>query len=289
MKQALVVGGDSVLGSALSEKLRQHQWNVLSTTRRKTSDPNNGFFLDLSQDPSFWKIPAHPDVGFLLAAITQVKECEKNPVLSSVVNVTNTLVLAQKLLEKNIFTVFSSSSLVLDGSVQYIGISAPVNPQVEYARQKAIVEAHLLKMKTSACVIRFPKIVNSHDVLFQGWIRDLKKGIPIFPFSDLNFSPISVGFATDVLVEVAKRKTCGLFQVSAEEQISYADAAFYLAKKLNISEKLIKPLSGKTQDPLLKLWPQYTILDSSDLIKKIGLKIPKIDNALDTILTDGMN
>src|SRR5689334_22327349 len=135
--RALIVGGDSLVGSALQAHCRKAGIAVDLTSRR----PGAGAIpLDLG-NPDFAPL-ARGDyrVAFLCAAVTSMQACQEQPEASRRINVDNTLELMRRLAGRGTHCVFLSSSQVFDGETPAPAEDAETCPKNEYGAQKLAVE-----------------------------------------------------------------------------------------------------------------------------------------------------
>src|SRR5690242_17201411 len=101
--RALIVGGDSLVGSALQVHCRNAGIAVDVTSRRPGGD---GIPLDLS-NPDFAPLArADYRVAFLCAAVTSMQACQEKPEASRRINVDNTLELMRRLAGRGTHLVF---------------------------------------------------------------------------------------------------------------------------------------------------------------------------------------
>jgi len=271
----LVVGSDGSIGRSLVTAFQASGKNVLQTTRNRNLVSVQKVFLDLSEDLRQWPLPTVPvKVAFICAAVTSQEKCRSEPEYSRRVNVEGTISLARRLVDSGCFVIFLSTNVVFDGKKPFAKGNDPVNPQSAYGRQKSEAEAKLLKMGDMLSIVRFSKVLSPDMPLFQGWIRDLKAGKEICPFSDMLFSPVPLAFAVEVLLKVAELQIPGIMQVSAAQEISYADMAVHIARKLGLDEKLIRPVSYL--ESLIERAPLHTTLDVSRLRSELGMIPPEV-------------
>src|SRR4029453_19308765 len=129
--RALVVGGDSLVGSELQVHCRKLGLAVDASSRRPGQAPGT-FFLDLG-DPDFTPLQrANYDVAFVCAAVTSMQACQSDPVRSRRINVDNPLSLMRGLADSGTPLVFLSSSQVFDGETPMPDEAAPTAPKNEY-------------------------------------------------------------------------------------------------------------------------------------------------------------
>ncbi|MGD9973844.1 MAG: NAD(P)-dependent oxidoreductase [Desulfatirhabdiaceae bacterium] len=244
----LIVGGDSVLGQNLVITCNRLGYRVYQTTRNKTKTGPRTGFLDMAEDPGLWQIPQEDfDAAIICAAVTSMQKCHDDPDATRHINVVRTVAVSKKLADLGIFVVFPSTNAVFDGNKPFAGLMDPVCPTTEYGRQKAESEKHILA--SGGAVVRLGKIVHPNMPLFRSWIADLKDGKIIRPFADLIFSPVSLEAAVNLILKITREKSGGIFQLSGQEDISYADAAKWFAARLGVKHSLIQPVSATTRSP----------------------------------------
>jgi dTDP-4-dehydrorhamnose reductase len=268
LQTVLVVGGDSVIGSALSQRLNHHGFLVTTSTRRRQKETrHNSVYLDLGQPASFDNINGHHyDSVVFCAAVAALKSCEENPQQTRRINVDGTIALADLLVQEGSHLVFISTNMVFDGKKPFARASDARNPITEYGRQKASVEEHLLLPFAKAAVIRFGKIVSPDFSLFADWIAKLRTGEKIYPYANKNMAPISLSLATEILCWLIISKKLGLYQFTASCDMTYEEAALRLAQ-LSCSDPLliesVTPPSINTYQGRSFFDPSFTTLEMS--------------------------
>lgn len=209
----LIVGGDSELGSALKARAPS-----IATSRR-----GNGLLLDLANDD--WYIPKGITAAVICAAITKLQACEADPEGTSRINVTQTLRLADRLLDRGIPVLFISSNHVFDGTIPFIPPDSPHSPVSEYGRQKA--KAELGFMERGCGILRFGKILSPNTPLIREWSEKIWSHQPIRAYSDLVMSPIYISEACEAIESVMGKS--GIYQLTGERDISYLEFAHRIA------------------------------------------------------------
>ncbi|HQU44981.1 MAG TPA: sugar nucleotide-binding protein, partial [Pirellulales bacterium] len=84
---------------------------------------------------------------------------------------------------------------------------------------------------------------------FAGWREALRQGDVVRPFSDVTIAPISLDFAVEVLLKVILERRTGVFQASAEVDVTYAEFARDLAEACGARRELVAPVA-KASTPL---------------------------------------
>lgn len=280
----LIVGGDSLLGGYLAERLKASGQMVLTTTRRPGRVSPAGIFLDLNQSLGDWQPPRQIDTAVICAAVTATDRCRRDPVGSRLVNVDQTVEVARRLAVRDVFTVFLSTNLVFDGRKPTCQPNDPICPVTEYGRQKAAAERLLLETLPSVAVVRLTKILSRSTPLIANWRRELADGRVIHPFEDMVLSPVSMDDALRVILAVAAGRKGGIWQVSADRDITYAQLANRLAEKMNVDPQLVQPIKASASGLTLEVVMPNTRLDTSRIQTEFGFEPIDAFKVIDTLI-----
>ncbi len=278
----LIVGGDSLIGQALDDCWTRKGKRVLKTSRRENALSETCFSLDLERDISSWRPPSSVSVAYLCVAISSLEECQKNSLQTALVNIHNTIKLAEILVSNGIHVIFPSSNRVYDGSCPFQKADNPTCPKTEYGRQKAEVERQLLAFPESVSIVRFTKIIHSNLPLLKGWIKLLQNGEGIHPFSDMVMSPISLSFAVNVLSRIAETGAMGITQVSGERDVTYEEIARFIARHMCADYNLVQPVKAQKGGLQHEDIPSHTTLDVTRLQMALGLHPRPVWSTIDS-------
>ena len=281
---SLVIGADGCIGKALADHLVCAGEMVLQTTRRGNTLSEKRVFLDLGQDISDWSPPCSVSVAYLCAGVSSLDVCRKAPEQSAIVNVHNTLTLARTLVARGIFVIFPSTDLVFNGSGPFREADDPVYPLTEYGRQKAEAERQLLALGHLISVVRFTKVLGPNMPLFKQWMQALRNHEVIHPFSDLILAPIPLSFAIQVLYRIGEKRLPGICQVSGEQDITYEQAARYIAQRLGVSLDLVQPVKSEEMGLQLEAIRSYSALDMARLRAEFEMQPPNVWLTIDATL-----
>ena len=282
---SIVIGGKGQLGSGLIRHIQKAGGHVHATyITKEQGTGTERSFLDLSGDVSLWAIPGKFTTAFLCAAVASTEICRTQPAASRKINVENTLTIARRLSETGAALFFPSTSLVFDGSIPLRYANDPVNPQCEYGCQKVETELGLASLTERVAIIRFTKIIGPAMPLMYNWIANLRQGKTIHPFSDMVLAPVSLRYAVKVIIAVMEKKSYGLWQVSAKEDVTYEQLARYVAGKKAVPQKLIQPVKAEQSGLKLETIPAHTTLDTSRLHDELGIEPPSVWETLDEVL-----
>jgi dTDP-4-dehydrorhamnose reductase len=252
---------DSTIGGALAARLCSGGVRVLGTSRRGRQEPDTEQ-LDL-ENHDVWRAPK-VDHAFLCAAVTSIEACERDPETTRVINVDAPVSLAERLLDRGAHVTFLSTNLVFDGSRAARRVDEPTCPVTAYGRQKAEAEEKLLALSKRVSVLRLTKVLGPNHQLLTGWAEDLSAGRAIHPFCDVVIAPVSLEQTLDTLCGIAPRDASGVFQLSGDRDISYADAARTFASELGADPELVQPLAGRHR--LVVAPATHTTLDTTSLV-----------------------
>ena len=271
----LVVGAAGMIGGALARSLRSSSEKVVGADLWRDNLGSEKIFLNLSSDPSEWKLPQRIKTAYICAGITKLDDCRKDPVGSSRVNVAGTLNLVETLISKGAFIVFLSSNQVFHGTIPNIYAHQPQNPINEYGRQKAAVEKVLSQWPEQVAIVRLTKVVGP-DSIFSGWAQSLRQGQPIRPFTDMVVSPVPLASVVSILRLIGDQQLGGIWQISGERDVSYCDAAMIGGKIMGVDLNLIRPWTIAEASLNLETNPAHTAMDTERLKQELGLVPPTI-------------
>lgn len=282
-RRFLVVGSDGLIGQALFRHLSERHQRVIGTTRRRNRVSSNQTLLDLDQDIISWEPPEDCSTGFLCAAATSQEHCRRHSDVTRQLNVTKTAALARILVDAGMFVVFLSTNLVFDGRDAVPNPGDPTNPQTEYGRQKTLAERALLEMGEKVAIVRLSKIFHPEMPLIKKWAVALEQSETIYPLSDLVCSPIPLDFTVNALYRIGAEEEAGIFQVSGERDVSYAEIALRLARRLEADEKLVQPSTSRQLGLRLEHLPAHTTMNVSRVTRQLGLTFPTVEATLDSV------
>lgn len=275
----LVVGAAGMIGSAIVRDLISASEKVVGADLWRDNLGSEKIFVDLADDPAEWKLPQPVKTAYLCAGVTKIEECRRDPTVSSRVNVEGTIRLAETMLNKGTFTVFLSSNQVFDGTMAKVPPHHPQNPQNEYGRQKTVVEQYLNQWPERAAIIRLTKIVGPKSIFFK-WAGSLRQNLPIHPFTDMVVSPVPLLTVASIVSLIGMRQLGGIWQISGEKDVTYAEAAQLMTRALGTRSNLVRPFTTREANLGLEFNPAHTTLDTERLIRELGLAPPSIESAV---------
>jgi dTDP-4-dehydrorhamnose reductase len=273
----LLIGGDSEIGAAVGESLRRKGHAVAATTRRPERVAADRGLLDLTLPINDWTPPQNTRAACICAAIARLGDCANDQVASTLVNVTHTIALANKLLSLGIPVLFLSTDKVFDGTRACVPAETPPCPVSEYGRQKAAVEAALGERMASGepvAVLRLAKVISPGMPLLRQWATNLAAGTPVRAFFDMMMAPTPIEFVCEAIAHLLCERTSGIFQLSGPRDVSYSDVAGWLVHALDADASLLQPVSAHSIGlPVGSIVPNTT-LESTALRDRFGIAVP---------------
>src|SRR5262249_39772121 len=152
-----------------------------------------------------------------------------------------------------------------------------------YGRLKTEAESRLLEKGQGTAVLRLTKVLNSGTGILTKWIDDLAVGKEIRAFEDHRFCPLPLCAAVDAIAAIIRSGESWLFQLSGANDISYVEAARYLASRLGRPPKKVIAVSAEANGLLMDEITPYTSLDTSRLSEMTGFVPPRAFEVIDTV------
>jgi dTDP-4-dehydrorhamnose reductase len=238
-EKVLIIGIDSQIGEALKIYLIKKKIIVYGTTRRKEFVNQNTYFLDLKK-PSLKFFENEFNSVIFCAATTNIAECEKEQARHRIINVTNTIKIIDKLVQKNSFVIYLSSNAVFNGTKQFYKNNDKTCPSTIYGKFKTEVEEYLTnKVSKKSCILRLTKVITKNTPFIEHWKKEVKLKRSIKTFKNRFLSPVNIDVVINSIYLLLKKKQTGIFQLGGRDEISYSEYAKLIFKDSPSSLKLI--------------------------------------------------
>jgi dTDP-4-dehydrorhamnose reductase len=267
---ALVVGGDGLVGRELVLALRASGHAVRATSRRVGAD---ALPLDLA-DPDLAALGrARFACAFICAGITGMQQCESAPDAAHRINVENTLRVMRALAQAGTHIVFLSSGQVFDGEIPRPAESAPPRPKNRYGRHKLEVEEAIAREGLPAAALRVTKILATVPVgMFRTWYDGLLGGRPAVAATNMTIAPVSVQDVAQAAMRLGFARHAGPWHLSSSDELTYAEAALRMAETCGLPRALVRGEDvTETQVPAIYRH-RYAVLNS-DKLAALGFPI----------------
>ena len=280
MDRILIFGAGGFLGSRLfAWKLNQYE--VIGTVREqmKSEIVNTLYFNALDTNKLRILVEeVNPSIIINCIALTDVENCENEPMLADILNSTFPFELAKISHQMQIkFIHFSTDHFESNDF-----IPRKENSRVwsvnKYGSSKLKGEENIKKIDSNALVIRtnfFGHEVYNNNLLSK--IKNsLESGDNFSGFSDVYFSPVSISELINATFNLVKNNARGIINIASNETISKFEFAKLVAHNLNISENKIIPTSISKSN-LTSPRPNYLALDNSLYKKMVNLNMKDIN------------
>jgi dTDP-4-dehydrorhamnose reductase len=278
--RVLVIGGDGLIGDALTNALEKRGDNVTATTRRLLPNGNR-LFLDLQ---NFQDVPLpRVDVAVFCAAVTTFDRCRKNKPLARRTNVTGTSALARRLVDAGAHIILLSTTAVFGFHNPHVPAETVVNPSSAIGEFKAEAEAAFRGFGALASILRLTKVLTAETALFANWVASLAQHQHIVAFTDHHIAPLTLERVTNDIIAICERCSGGIYQLSGARDISYFDAARFLARRMKVHETYVHGARAIDSNIPPGEVCRFTSLDGSRLAKITGRKMPEPEEVLEAV------
>lgn len=282
--KALIIGTDSGIGKALRAELVSKGHEVTGTTRERANVRGDTFYLDLSDPPTDHETLPKADVAYFCAAMTTYRACRENPELALRVNAEAPSAIAKQLVESGARVILLSTSAVLDCRSPRMTADRPRQAVSVYGSTKAQAELSFLALGQMVSVLRLTKVLVPEDERFSKWISDLCGEKSFSCPDDFRISPITMEHVVQALNAISDQREGGIFQVSAASDVSYAEAAWHTADRINVPRQLVQGRSSKSLNIDADVVTAYTSLDATRVGRMFSFLPPDPRDVIDSVM-----
>ena len=245
----LVIGAGGEIGGQLYADLKMLGHDVIGTIRSKKIEPFPLVGVDLLEisrtEETLAELGSFESVVFA-AGMGNLAACEQAPEISRLINVKSAVTLCEHFLKTGCSRfVYLSSGRVFLGDKAFVNADGHRDPKSELGRQKSEAEKTLLSMSSKTRVVRLSKVLTRNNALLDSWTASLLRGARIEAITDVAVSPISLGSASQAVLEVIHGEYPQIVQLSATDEVSYFEIALEIAKFLQKDKSLVIPITAK--------------------------------------------
>jgi len=198
---------------------------------------------------------AEPAAVILLAAVSDIDQCELRPEMAEAVNVCGAVHVVAACRRKGARLLFTSSAAVFDGTRHGYRESDSPTPVSIYGWTKARAEQLIAAELPEAIILRLALVIgyaegNGTNAMLNKFAAKLRAGetvsLPDFEYRN----PIDAATLSDVMLELLTAGSgAGVFHLGATESISRFELGVRLAERLGYSKKLVnaqtEPIPGR--------------------------------------------
>ena len=285
----LIVGGDSLIGQTLAKQLGIRGYKVAATSRRSMVTSTK-YTIDLATLDGVDRLP-DCKVMIIVAAETGFAKCEAEPDRTSQINVSAPIKLARRAMAGGARVLFLSSLAVHSQSAMNPSEDDSLIPDTSYGAQKKQAEEGLQALPGQLSIFRPSKIISAEYPLFVQWRKAIIEGHPFEAFTDLVAAPVWIDSFVDAALAIATNEMSqGIYQLSASQDVSFANLAKALVTKLHGNDDLVRPIRISDRKDLHILYaPSSACASCTRLYRQFGILPPSPYAALDSFLESESN
>jgi dTDP-4-dehydrorhamnose reductase len=253
----LITGANGLLGQHLVKLiLDSTSHEIMATSKREPrlviQDSRIHYYsLDITDGMAVNLLleKLRPDTIIHCAALTQVDECEQNPIKAWEINVTATRFLVEAAKQINAFMIFVSTDFVFDGIHGPYKETDEVNPVSYYgstkvAAEKAVAESGMPYAIVRTCLLYGNILFGTRSNVIS-WVKEnLEQGQKIKVVSDQWRTPTYIEDLAKGILLIADKKATGLFHISGKDFLSPYDMAMATAEYLHLDASLIEKVDA---------------------------------------------
>ncbi len=252
LPRLLIIGSSGFLGQHLARKAA----DSFSVYEGDVAAPpvERGVAIDITSAASVNAAfdATRPDAVILLAAISDIDQCELHPELAEAVNVCGAVNVVAACRQSAARLLFTSSAAVFDGTRRGYRESDPTTPVSVYGRTKALAEERIAAELPSAVILRLALVVGfaegaGTNAMLNKFEAKLRAGETVL-FPDFEYrNPIDAATLSDVMLELLTGDAAaGIFHVGATAAISRFELGVRLASRMGYSSQLVQPQTQPT-------------------------------------------
>jgi dTDP-4-dehydrorhamnose reductase len=215
--------------------------------------------------------------------MSRFEDCRRFPDLACRINLAAPLELGRSVTQSGARVILLSTSAVFDCRKPHVSERERPMPRSVYGRLKAEAEARLLGLGSRVSVLRLTKVVRPKLGVLSEWIGSLGEGRMIRAFDDHRFAPLTVAHVVDAMVALAEKGESGIYHVSGAKDLSYAEAARFLARQIGVSAHLVEAVRGLENGLAADDLTPFTSLGTTRFSELTGFVPPEPHAVLQTV------
>lgn len=252
----LVTGASGLLGSNLALHAAAEKHTVVGVTHQHplAQAPFDTVQADLLAPGAVARVldETQPDWVVHCAALADIDACERQPELAHKLNAELPGELARETARRKLRFAHISTDAVFDGTkAPYKETDAP-NPLSVYAKTKRMAELAVKAAHPQWLILRpnlFGWSPNGAHSLAEFFYNKLTAGETVNGFTDRVFTPLQVGFLSEIILELLAKEAHGIFNAGSSDSLSKYDFGVMIAREFNYDEQLVHPTHTESAAP----------------------------------------
>ncbi|PSF37257.1 dTDP-4-dehydrorhamnose reductase [Aphanothece hegewaldii CCALA 016] len=272
----LIIGATGTLGKAFARLCETREISYRLLSRHEMDITNPASVETVLEQFLPWAVVN-------AAGYVRVDDAEREPDTCFKINTEGAATLAMACERHGAILLTFSSDLVFDGtgSIPYVESDA-IAPINVYGHSKAIAEERVLQAHHNALIIRTSAFFGPWDEynFVTLALRQLKAGQPFLAAEDVLISPTYVPDLVHASLDLLIDGEYGVWHLTNQEAITWADLARMAAKEANISVTPLVTLPMREMN-LIAPRPSYSVLGSNK-----GHLLPCLESAMSRYFRD---
>ncbi len=297
--KVLVTGSNGLLGQKIIKNYSNNlDFEIVATGRGENRIHSVSGFkyikLDITDRLEVLEVigSEKPDVIIHTAAMTNVDQCEEDPIGCEELNIEAVKNIVEASEAVNAHLIHLSTDFIFDGEEgPYTEEDLP-NPISHYGKSKLMAEVIVQKAQCKWSIARTVLVIGVTEGMSRSnivlWAKGaLGQGREIPVVNDQFRTPTLAEDLADGCMAIAKTGETGIFNISGEEYLSILEIVEAIADYYGFDKSLIKPVSSETLNQKAKRPPKtgfiltkakeklnykpHTLLESIDLIESQSL------------------
>lgn len=244
----LIIGASGFVGSRWAAAARA-DFDVTCAARKPPACEPGWLAIDITDVQSVRAAfdAARPRQVTLLAALSDIDRCQREPAVAERINVDGARNVAEACALAGARLLYTSTDAVFDGTRGYYREGDPPSPPNFYGETKARAEQLIGELLPEALVVRLSLVLGTSaagggNSYLEKVVGNLRAGNEIISPTYEYRNPLDVGTLCEFLRELTLNPTAtGIFHAGASDKISRFDLALAIARHVGAEERLIVP------------------------------------------------
>ena len=291
----LVTGASGLLGANVALEAAAEGHRVFGVANRSPLNTENFSVLmaNLLNAGELNRVleQTQPDWVINCAALANLEDCEKDPVLARRINSEFPGILAERCRKGGARLLHVSTDAVFDGQkgneeTPYSETDAP-NPLNVYAKSKLDGERTVAQSNPEALIARvnlFGFSPSGRRSLAEFFLYNLMANKPVKGFMDVFFCPMLVNDIAHIFFKMLARELSGLYHVFSAESLSKYDFGVRIANRFGLDAGLIAPVSVEAGGLAAARSPNLR-MNTNKLSTDLGEDLPRFSTMLERFYT----
>lgn len=244
----LILGASGFVGSHWSRAAAE-RFEVIQAARHLPKHVPGWLTVDIadraSVDAAFEQV--RPQHVTLLAAISDIDRCQREPDVAERINVDGPRNVAEACARTGARLLYTSTDAVFDGTRGYYHEDDAPTPPNFYGETKARAERIVAELCPDALIVRLSLVLGTSangggNSYLEKVVGNLRAGNEIISPTYEYRNPLDAGTLCSFLLELsANLEARGIFHAGASDKISRFDLALAIARHVGADERLIVP------------------------------------------------